>query len=218
MSESALGVQEHASPEPVFRTYHLGQWVDHTASWLPAGAWEACPHMEPPGPGADVVLAVEGTYRRTAAVIGCSIDGAIFLVYAGEAASDDKLHHVLAESIDRWNVVEISHPKRLRRRLFEELANEGMPLRPWAGTPDEEASSAGDFHRAITEGRIPHNHHPVLSSHMDQLAVKTMNDGSPRLVRPADGADVDAALAARAAWWRSAEVADQVNAPPLRIY
>src|SRR5262245_31846140 len=65
MGPDALAVQADLMPERAFRTYHLGQWTDATSGWLPPGAWMGCPILPAPPNGTEVVLAVEGTYRRT---------------------------------------------------------------------------------------------------------------------------------------------------------
>jgi phage terminase large subunit-like protein len=218
MGPEALAIQADLLPERAFRVYHLGQWVDQAAGWLPAGAWQSNPVTEPPPPDTDVVLAVEGTYRRTLAVVGCALDGTLFFCWAAEAATDDELRHVLDQACEQWNVVEVTYPKRIRTRLFDQLRHAGLPVEPWDSKPDNEAASANELYRAIIDARVPHDHHPLLEEHVAQLAVRTNVDGSLRLTRPDTGQHVDAALAARAAWWRAFQLADQNTAEPIRIY
>jgi phage terminase large subunit-like protein len=218
MAPEALAVQADLLPERAFRTYHFGTWTDATSGWLPAGAWEACPHLPPPVDGTEIVLAVEGTYKRTLAIVGCGLDGTVFHCWTAEAAKDDEVQRILGLCADRWKVVEVSHPKRIRTQLFAQLARDGLPLRPWDGTADVEAASANELHRAIVEGRLPHDHDPLVADHMETLAIRTAVDGSLRLARPDDGAPCDAALAARAAWWRAGQLAEAVPSEPLAIY
>lgn len=218
MRADALEVQAALMPERAFRIYHLGQWTEATSGWLPPGAWQACPHAEAPPDGAEVVIAVEGTYRRTLAVEGCTLDGATFHLWAAEAATDDELARVLEAAAERWDVIEVTHPKRIRTKLFARLGAGGLPLRPWDATPDVEASSANELHRAIMDGRIAHDHDELVADHVDRLAVRTAVDGSLRLVRPDTGEAVDAALAARAAYWRASVLADEMPTEPIRIF
>ncbi|HKE76655.1 MAG TPA: hypothetical protein VKB57_23760 [Acidimicrobiales bacterium] len=218
LNPDALAIQAELLPERAFRTYHLGTWTEATAGWLPPGAWEACPDQLPPPDGAEVVIAVEGTYKRTLAVVGAGLDGSVFFCWAAEAAKDDEVAKVIAACCERWDVLEVSHPKRIRTHLFNELDRQGLPLQHWDARPDVEAASANELYRAIVEGRLSHNHEPLLAQHMDALAVRTAVDGSLRLVRPDDGAYCDAALAARAAWWRAAQLADEQPTEPIRIY
>jgi phage terminase large subunit-like protein len=219
LNADALAVQAHLMPERAFRTYCLGQWVDEASSWIPDGLWEACPLAEIPYDGSEVVLAVEGTYKRSLAIVGAGLDGSVFHVYTASPASDDMLERVLAECCERWEVLEVSHPKRIRSHLFAKLAGQGLPLRPWEGNADVEAASANELHRAIIEGRISHDHDELVAQHMRALSVRTVLDGSLRLVRPDTGDDVDAALAVRAAWWRAWQLAEDASSRgPLRIY
>ena len=215
---AALEVQAGLMPEWKFRVYHLGQWVERSVGWLPAGAWSALPMVAPPPDGSEIVVAVEGTYKRSLAVVGAGLDGSVFMVWAADAATDAELRRVLEVVTERWNVLEITHSHRIRTRLFSELKRDGMPLEPWPSDADTQASSANEFHRAITEGLVAHDHDELLGSHIDALGVRWMVDGSLRLERPADGAPADAGLAARAAWWRASRLAEEDPAGALAIY
>ena len=218
LTTAALETQAGLLPERAFRVYHYGNWIDQAAGWLPMGAWEACPLAEPPPHKTEVVIAVEGTYRRTLAVVGATLDGQVFFCWAAEAAKDDELRRVLEQCLEQWEVVEVCHPKRVRTGLFAELGRLGLPVRAWDGTPDVEASSANELYRAILEGRVAHDHADLVSEHIGRVQVRSAVDGSLRLVRPDDGRHVDAAIAARAAWWRATQLADQIPREPVRIY
>jgi phage terminase large subunit-like protein len=215
---AALELQVALLPESRFRVYHLGQWIDQAEAWLPPGAWDACPFVDAPPPGAQVVLGVEGTYQRTVAVCVAGLDGSLAFGWAAERATDDELADALALACERWNVVEIVHNRRIRTRLFHRLRLEGMPLEPWATGVDVEAASANELYRAIVEQRIGHDHDEMLAAHIGNLRVRYLADGSLRLVRPVEGEPVDAALAARAAWWRALELADADADAPLAIF
>ena len=218
MSPEAVAIQAELLPERAFRVYHYGNWVDETSGWLPPGAWLACPEAPAPPAGAEIVLAVEGTYRRTLAVVGATLGGEVFHAWAAEAATDDELRAVLSQAAERWEVLRVIHPRRIRTHLFADLARAELPLEVWDASPDAEATSANEFYRAIAESRLAHDHHPLIAEHMDALAIRTAMDGSLRLVRPDSGAQVDAALAARAAWFTALKLAESLPVGPLRIY
>jgi phage terminase large subunit-like protein len=217
LSPATRELQIGLMPERQFRVYHFGQWVESSSGWLPPGAWQACPHVGPPPPGAEVVLAVEGTYKRTLAVVGAALDGSVFLVWAAEAAPDGELRDVLAAACERWQVAAVVHNRRIRVRLFDELTRDGMPLEPWTGTAEVEAASANELWRAITDGRVPHDHDPVVAAHMANLGARWMSDGSLRLSRRDESGDCDAALAVRMAWWRATRI-DPGSGETPRIY
>lgn len=223
LQPEALAVQAGLLSAREFQTYHLGLWTDQSAGWLPVGAWDACPYQEAPPAGAEVVLAVEGTFRRTCAVVGATLDGGVFFGWGAEAALDADLKRVLETAANQWEIREISHPKRIRPKLFAELAELGLPCQPWDSSPDNEATSANEFYRAIVGGEsgnyLAHDSHPLLADHMSRLRVRYGVDGSLRLARPDDGGFVDAAIAARAAWWRAYQVAaDDVPRAAPQIY
>lgn len=222
LQADALAVQAGLLSAREFQTYHLGLWTDQSAGWLPVGAWDACPYQEAPPAGAEVVLAVEGTFRRTSAVVGASLDGGVFFGWGAEAALDSDLKRILETAANQWEIRALVHPKRIRPRLFADLREAGLPCEAWDGGPDNEATSANEFYRAIVgheEGNyLAHDAHPLLADHMSRLRVRYGVDGSLRLARPDDGAFVDAAIAARNAWWRALQLADAGPDGPLAIY
>ena len=202
LSTDALATQAALLPEAEFRVYHLGQWVSGaTESWLPAGAWEQCPHVETPVDGTEVVLALAGTWGTSVAVVGCTFDGGLFLAWAKESASDDELEAVLRQAGARWQVVELVVAPRQRTNLLRRLAD--MPVDVWPNRIDVEVASSTEWRRAIVEGRVAHDHHPLLADHVQASVARATPDGSLRLTQPDDGAPVDAARAARMAWWKA---------------
>lgn len=218
LREEALALQAAMMSEREFRTYHLGQWINDAAGWLPPGAWESNPNVAPPPEGADVVVSVDGTYRRTSAVMLATLSGELAFGYAAEAATDEELRRVVWDAAERYRVVEVTYPRRLRPSLFADLAEDGLDCVPWDNTPDAEATSANEFYRAIVEGRVPHDHDGLVAQHMAGVRVRLAVDGSLRLSRP-DTGFVDAALAARAAWWRARQLAEgYVDESTPRIY
>jgi hypothetical protein len=216
MTEAALGVQAELMPEHTFRTYHLGQWVEQAAGWLPPGAWAACPVAPPPPDGAEVVISVDGTYKRTLSIVGAGLDGAVFHVWTAEAPSDEAVERYLDACLGKWQVLELVHPKRIRTRLFDELRRQGLPVQPWGGGAELEASSANELYRAILDGRLVQDGDGLLAEHVGNVAARTAVDGTLRLVRPEDGRLCDAAFAMRAAWWRALELSRMSG--PLAIY
>jgi len=198
----ALETQAAMLSEHEFRVYHLGQWVQgSTGAWLPAGAWDACPHAGPPPDGSEVVLALAGTWTSSVAVVGASMDGAVFVAWANETATDSELESVLEAASKRWQVVDLVVAPRIRTALVRHLA-EGRPVTVWPHRVEIEVASSTEWRRAIVEGRVAHDHHPLLANHVGASVARATSDGSMRLTPPDDGRPVDAARAARMAWWQ----------------
>jgi phage terminase large subunit-like protein len=199
----ALEAELAVVSEAEFRCYRLGQWVaSTTASWLPAGAWDTCPLVDPPAEGAEVVLALAGTWTSSVAVVGATADGVLFVAWEAEMATDDELMGVFERAAARWRVLEVVVAPRQRANLLPRLVDAGLVVEVWPNRVDVEVSSSTEWRRAIIEGRVAHDHHPVLAKHVASSAARSTSDGSLRLVPGLDGAPVDAARAARMAWWR----------------
>jgi phage terminase large subunit-like protein len=211
LDESALGLQLGVLDEPTFRVYHLGQWVQGASGWLPAGSWDACPYVPAPEDGREVVLAVEGTFHRTTAVVGCTTDGEVFYGWAKEAATDDELQAVLVEAQRRWQVREMVFAPKVRTRLYDSLETAGVPVSRWSSS--DEAVVGDELFRAIVERRIAHDHDSLLEDQMGRVLARRIADGTVRLARPEHGW-VDAALAVRMAWWRASTFVE-LEAPAI---
>ena len=217
LTARALEVQAGLLSQREFRTYHLGIWTDSSAAWLPPGAWDALPLVGYPPDGTEVVLAVDGTFRRSLSICGCTLDGAIFHGWTSEAALDRDVADVLAGACEQWDVRAILHPKRIRPNLFRDLRDQGMPVEAWDSSPDNEATSANEFYRAITgaDVQLAHDHSELIASHMASVRARYGVDGSLRLTRPDDDRFADAAIAARNAWWKALELSDERSGPTI---
>ena len=200
-----LATQAAMLTEAEFRVYHLGQWVTgEMTGWLPVGAWEACPLQEAPPEGADVVLAVAGTWRAgTLTVIGASLDGGLFVAWAAERATDAQVYDALAAAQQRWRVVDLVFAPRIRPGLVAQLQAE-RDVTVWPMGSGIEVESSTGWRQAIIEGRVAHDHHPLLADHVAATVARATPDGALRLVPADDTRPADAARAARMAWWSTA--------------
>ena len=195
----------------MFRMYRLGHWIEGAAGWLPPGSFDDCPYADPPQPGASVILAIDGTYRRSTAVMMATIpDCELIYGWSAEQATDEEVKEIILQALDTYNVVEIVHFPKVRKELVKSLEEvTDATIVPWKGMLVEEVTSANEFHRAVVERRLAHDHHPILMEHMNNVHAKVTEDGL-RLTRPLeDGRWIDAAMAARMAWWRALAYEDE---------
>lgn len=216
LREDALAVQAATMPEYEFRAYHLGQPVESSGPWLPHGAWDACVHADVPRDGSAVVLAVWGNYQRRLAIVGATLDGALFFGWQAEKAADAEVAAVLRAATEQWNVLELCHKPHIRHGLMATLAEEGLPVVSWPADTATDVDSTSSFYQAIAEGGVAHDHDPVLAEQVARLTAKVDRHGNPRLVESEQ--DVAAALAARAAWWRARLMAESPPTEELMIW
>jgi hypothetical protein len=208
-----LEVELKTVSEPEFRGYRLGQWVDTVgSSWLPYGAWDACPHVPPPVDGAEVLIGVAGMWSSVA-LVGATPDGAVFLAWTSDSATDDDIEAKLGAAADRWQVTGVVIAPRIRPNLVARL-QAVFDVEVWPNTVEAEVTSSTEWRRGIIEGRVAHDHHAVLGEHVAASVARSTTDGSLRLTGPADGTPVDAARAARMAWWRATQSA-MLEAPRI---
>jgi phage terminase large subunit-like protein len=204
----SLPLKAATMPEHLFRAYHLGQPVESAGPWLPHGAWDACDRQDPPPAGAQVVLALDGSYRRHAALVGCTLDGGIFFGWQADQATDDQVVAAVTRAADQWELVEVVHNPHLRLGLMGRLADEGLPVAPWPSDVATDVDSTAALYQAIAGQTVAHDHDPGLSEQVQMLTGKVDRNGNPRLVRSSDP-DLSAAFAARMAWWRAAKLAEE---------
>jgi len=197
--------------EVSFRSFRLGQWLDvSVTSWLPPGAWDDLPYAEPPPETAEIVLGLAGTYTSSIALVGATLDGAVFLAWGADTADDEELDAKVEAAFLRWNVLELVVAPRIRSGLVRRWTDLGLPVTVWpSARGDLDVASSTDFRRAIVEGRIAHDHDPLLAAHVGAVVGRANPDGSLRLDAPDDGREVDAARAARLAWFRAQEQSEQ---------
>ena len=216
LREEALCVQAQTMPEHEFRAYHLGQPIESSGPWLPYGAWDACVQSTVPRDGTPVVLCVWGNYRRQVAIVGATLDGALFFGWQADKPTDQDVGHAIRTAASQWQVLELCHKPHIRLSLMAELDAEGLPVVSWPGDTATDVESTAALYQAISEGELAHDHDPTLSEQVSRLTAKVDRHGNPRLVEAEQ--DVAAALAARAAWWRARALAEAEPTAELAIY
>lgn len=198
------------------RAYHLGQPVDAVGPWLPYGAWDACVQADVPRDGTSVVLSVWGNYKRQTAIVGATLDGALFFGWQAEKPSDTEVATAIRSAADQWELLEVCHKPHIRVGLMATLAEEGLPVLSWPADTSTDVESTAALYQAIAEGEVAHDHDPTLSEQVARLTAKIDRHGNPRLVESEQ--DVAAALAARAAWWRARALAESEPTRELAIF
>lgn len=180
-----------------WRMYHLNQWLDTEASWLPAGAWsalaEGAPDADDPWHGLDSALPVgvgiEKSATSDAAAIAVSqrqgervvIRVQHFAAGATGAVSLEAMRVALRELRGRFEVPQARDPKTQRphpgpafafdRWAFAEsaidLEAEGLNMVEFPQTASALGPASTQAFELITTGRLVHDGDPILARHVE---------------------------------------------------
>jgi hypothetical protein len=208
LSADSLPLKMGIMSEHLFRAWHLGQPVAGSGPWLPFGAWDACPFAAAPADGAEVVLCLWGSYRRQAALVGCTLAGEVFFGWQAEKPSDGELEAAVLRAAEQWRLVELVHQPHIRLALLRGLEELGLPVVAWPADRATDVESTAALFKAIADQELAHDHDEWLGGQVARLTAKVDGQGMPRLVELSDD-DVSAALAARAAWWVARRIAEE---------
>lgn len=216
MLKTTIAVMVGNGEEAAARAYHLGQPIGAAGPWLPFGAWEGCVDAGPPRDGVPVVLAVWGNYKRQTAIVGATLDGAVFFGWQAEKPSDGEVEAAIRQAGEQWELLEVCHKPHIRLNLFAKLLDEGLPIEVWPNDAETDKNSTAELWQAIANGTIAHDHSETLAEQVARLTAKVDRNGNPRLVESEQ--DVAAALAMRAAWWRARILADAGVTEEVHIF
>lgn len=204
--------------EAPFRRYRLGQWVGSSKSWLPWGIWETLADVErgTPEEGEKVCLAFDGSASGdSTALIGCTLDGHVFVVACWQAPDGDdrwrvprnEVTNMVRAAFDRWDVVELAaDPWGWRTELEEWSAEHGGRVVEWNTAHAGRMAPATDrVYAAVSTGALSHDGDPTLREHMSNAVAKSTPMGD--LIhkdKRSSNKKIDAAVAAIVAYDRAA--------------
>lgn len=207
-------IADPATPEHLSRRYYLNHVVAVDAErWLPAGAWKACARPERQVSGS-VVLAFDGSYRRDAtALIGCSLDGHVFVVKIWERPQKapeswkvprSDVDDAVALAMERFDVVELAPDPPGWHSEIEawERDYEEIVVRFDTNQPSRMCPAIDRFRPAVVEGTISHDGDVTLARHLSNCVTKEGRFGTA-LAKPTASRKIDAAVAAVVAYERA---------------
>ena len=191
-----------STPEPVFRTEQLCQFVDTMDAWLPAGAWDDCQAPEvviPDQARGLVVFAVDRSPSwDSCTVVACARVGdriaAEVVKHWDAGVSADTLEQYLAGLIDRWEPKAIAGEELLLKDVLDRLELYGYRRQIHRVRGADVARACATLYQDITTGVLAHNGDPVLTDHVRAAARKELGD-TWRLSRRHSARHIDAAMA-----------------------
>jgi len=205
------------TPEAEFRTKRTNVFVSSQQAWLPHGAWDELPEMQPVDDRTRVVLGFDGSFSGdTTAIVGVTIEEVprVWLVDMWEKQPTDRddwrvdiggVEARILQTCGELNVVEVACDPYRWQRSMEALAEAGVPITEYpSSSPARMVPSTAKFFDAVVSGQVSHDHSPSLSRHLDNCVIKTDQKG-PRVVKEHRGSPrkIDAAVAAIIAFDRA---------------
>lgn len=175
--------------EATFRRARLGQFVSESSGgFLPERVWDSLSTEEDIPEGAEVVIALDGSFNSdaTALVISTiSLTPHMDKLGMWEPPVGDSDYRVPVEDVEdviraackRWKVKEIvADPFRWTRTL-QILAKDGLPIVefPWSNTRITPATT--DFYNACINGAVTHSGDSDFSRHIGNAVVNESERG-----------------------------------------
>lgn len=170
--------------ESTFRRARLCQFaVDTDGQFLPSGTWESLSTGQPVPDGADVVIALDGSFSDdTTALLVASVspEPHVDKIRVWQKPPNDESYRVpvaeveqtIREACKRWRVVEIiADPFRWTRTL-QILESENLPVVEFPHSPSRLTAATTDLFSAATNGRISHSGDQTLAEHVAAAVIQ----------------------------------------------
>ena len=183
--EDAVSATLKTTREEPFRRYRLGQWVGSANSWIPWGVFEQRADAErgQPEAGTKVCLGFDGSASGdSTALVGCTLDGHIFVVAAWEAPKDDQRWRVprnevtamVASAFEQWDVVELAADPWGWRSELEEWEAAHKNVVQWNTAHAQRMAPATDrLYAAIMDETMTFDGDPRLVEHINNCVPKS---------------------------------------------
>ena len=214
--------------ENAFRRYRLGQWVQVDDAWLPDGAWDACANPSSIQDGAEVVVALDGSFSRdcTALVVATVEPRPHVHLYrlweAPEGARDWRVPVVQVEDAVRaaclrWRVLEVAADPYRWQRSLEVLDGDAIPVHEFFQNAARMGPATARMYQLVVDGELTHDGDPTLAHHIANAILRQDSRGARLAKEHKDSKRrIDAAVAAVMAVHRAAELA-RTGAPAIYI-
>ena len=210
-----------------FARARLGRWLDGDTAdeFLPPGAWAACAEVGPVSDGADVVLALDGSFSQDCtALVVCTISPRPHVDVAGLWLAPEadpewrvpilEVEAAVAAACKRWRVREVcADPFRWQRSL-EVLAAQGLPVAEFPQSQQRMSPATTGLREAVINHQVTHSGNADLAAHVTNARLRDDARGV-RITKPSKHSRrrIDLAVAAVMAHARATHYA---HAPARR--
>lgn len=168
--------------EAEYRTKRTNVFVVAQESALPHGAWSAVVDSDRVVPdGSEIVLGFDGSWSGdSTGLVGCTLDGHLFVVDAWERLDDPHwrvpIADVEARIVDacrRWRVREVACDPYRWQRSMQALEDQGIPIVEWPTNSVARIVPAWQkFYDAVLDGRLSHSGDVRLARHLENMRIK----------------------------------------------
>lgn len=184
LHRDAVSATLKTTREEPFRRYRLGQWVGSANSWIPWGVFEkrADPERGQPEQGTKVCLGFDGSASGdSTALVGCTLDGHIFVVAAWEAPADDlrwrvprnEVTQMVASAFEQWDVIELAADPWGWRSELEEWEAAHKNVVQWNTAHAQRMAPATDrLYAAVMDETMTFDGDPRLVEHINNCVPK----------------------------------------------
>jgi len=205
--------------EATFRRARLGQFVTDTdGAFLPAGVWDSLASETPIPDGAEVVIALDGSFSddTTALLLATVSEAPHFEVLAvWERPTGDESYRVpiadveqtIRDACKKYTVVEIIYDPFRFTRTGQALEAERLPVVEFPHSPSRLTAATTDLYSAATNGRMTHSGDPRLAAHVaaaviseDARGMRLAKASRSRTARKIDLASCLVMAHSRATW------------------
>lgn len=169
--------------EATFRRARLCQFATDTdGAFLPSGVWDSLNTGEIIPDGAEVVIALDGSFSDdTTALLVATVaaDPHFDVLATWERPTGDESYRVPVAEVEqtirdacrRWQVVEIvADPFRWTRTL-QALESERLPVVEFPHSPSRLTAATTDLYSAAVNGRMTHSGDPRLAAHVAAAVI-----------------------------------------------
>ncbi len=175
--------------EATFRRARLGQWIVSADDvWITPQEWAGRGTGEAIEDGADVVLALDGSFSQdSTGLVVCRIGDVPLLDVAGHWANPGDpewrvdvlaVEDAIREACRRWRVAEVTADPYRWNRSLQVLARDGIRVSEFPQSAQRMTPATLALREALTNGTVAHSGDPALAEHVANARVAEDHRGT----------------------------------------